>query len=318
LIVSEPATNAVRYGSVPGRLFRVQLTLTKTRLRITVSDPRGERMPRPRRPSPRDKHGRGLLIVRALAARWGVRERTVGKEIWAELDLTASPTEPWLTKKHARPAYLRGTQLSLYTHLMGLRERKKAETRAALSWAAVRLTVERGLDNVKVEDIADAVGVSPRTFNNYFSSKAEAIVFRHLDRCLGVAEALRERSAEPLWDAITHAVLTRFGPDAQSAAHPVADAAQWTAGVRVMVAEPALRGEMLRAGAIAEAEIAAAVAERTGGDLDHDLYPHLVASAVMAAVNTAIAHHLRTDPPVPVDRLLTDALARIAAGLSTP
>ncbi|MGW5442494.1 ATP-binding protein [Streptomyces asiaticus] len=90
LIVSELATNALRHGHVPGRLFRVELTLTKTRLRIAVSDPRGERLPRPRHPSPRDKHGRGLLIVRALAHRWGVRERTVGKEIWAELDLTAS------------------------------------------------------------------------------------------------------------------------------------------------------------------------------------------------------------------------------------
>ncbi|WP_448332329.1 ATP-binding protein [Streptomyces sp. DSM 41534] len=90
LIVSELATNAMRHGSIPGRLFRVQLTLTKTRLRIAVSDPRGERLPRPRHPSPRDRHGRGLLIVRALADRWGVRERTTGKEIWAELDLTAS------------------------------------------------------------------------------------------------------------------------------------------------------------------------------------------------------------------------------------
>ncbi|AGP54922.1 ATP-binding protein [Streptomyces rapamycinicus] len=89
LIVSELATNAMRHGHVPGRLFRVQLTLTKTRLRIAVSDPRSERLPRPRRPSPRDAHGRGLLIVRALADRWGVRERTVGKEIWVELDLTA-------------------------------------------------------------------------------------------------------------------------------------------------------------------------------------------------------------------------------------
>ncbi|WP_432253226.1 ATP-binding protein [Streptomyces sp. HNM1019] len=93
LIVSELATNAVRHGRVPGRLFRVELTLTKTRLRIAVSDPRGERLPRPRRPSPRDKHGRGLLIVRALADRWGVRERTVGKEIWAELDAQTSRSQ---------------------------------------------------------------------------------------------------------------------------------------------------------------------------------------------------------------------------------
>ncbi|QHC26412.1 TetR/AcrR family transcriptional regulator [Streptomyces sp. GS7] len=201
---------------------------------------------------------------------------------------------------------------------MGLRERKKAETQAALSWAALRLTVERGLDNVKVEDIAEAAGVSPRTFNNYFSSKGEAIVARHLDRCLRIAEALRERPEEPLWDAITLAVLPQFEPDAAAAAHPVADAAQWAAGVRMMLAEPALQGEMLRAGAIAEAEIAAAVADRTGTDLKQDLYPHLVASAVMAATNAAMGHHLRTDPPVPVGCLIADALTRIAAGLPTP
>ncbi|MGO4425381.1 TetR family transcriptional regulator, partial [Streptomyces sp. MCAF7] len=47
-------------------------------------------------------------------------------------------------------------------------------------------------------------------------------------------------------------------------------------------------------------------------------YPHLVASAVMAATNAAMAHHLRTDPPVPMSRLLTDAFTQIAAGLPTP
>jgi AcrR family transcriptional regulator len=201
---------------------------------------------------------------------------------------------------------------------VGLRERKKAETRAALSWAALRLTVERGFDNVKVEDIAEAAGVSPRTFNNYFSSKGEAIVARHLDRCLRIAEALRERPAEPLWDAITRSVLPQFERDSAAAARPVPDAVRWAAGVRTTVVEPALQGEMLRAGAIAEAEIAAAVADRTGTDLKQDLYPHLVASAVVAAMNTAIAHHLRTDPPVPVGRLLADALARITAGLPIP
>ena len=75
----------------------------------------------------------------------------------------------------------------------GLRERKKQETRDALSFAALRLAVERGLDNVLVEDIAAAAGVSPRTFNNYFSSKAEAISSRHTDRMRITIETLRTR-----------------------------------------------------------------------------------------------------------------------------
>ena len=202
---------------------------------------------------------------------------------------------------------------------MGLRERKKAETRAALSWAAIRLTVERGFDQVKVEDIAEAAGVSPRTFNNYFSSKGEAVVARQLDRYLRIAESLRERPAEPLWDAITHAVLPEFGSDAETSAHPVGDGARWRAGVLARIAEqPALQGEMLRAGAVAEAALAEAVAERTGTDPTKDLYPHLVAAAVLAAINTAMTHHLRSDPPTPVHRLLAEAIARIAAGLPAP
>ncbi|MFD2416209.1 acyl-CoA-like ligand-binding transcription factor [Amycolatopsis pigmentata] len=202
---------------------------------------------------------------------------------------------------------------------MGLRERKKAETRAALSWAAIRLTVERGFDDVKVEDIAEAAGVSPRTFNNYFSSKGEAIVARHLDRSLRVAEALRgEPAGEPLWDVLGRSLLAQFAPDAAVIEDPVGDGVEWVAGVRVMLAEPALRGEMLRAGARAEAEIAAAIADRTGTDPNRDLYPNLVAATVLAAANTAMAHYLRTDPPVPVEHSLAEALARLEAGLGTP
>ncbi|GII29228.1 acyl-CoA-like ligand-binding transcription factor [Planotetraspora mira] len=202
---------------------------------------------------------------------------------------------------------------------VGLRERKKRETRATLSWAAVTLTVERGFDRVRVEDIAEAAGVSPRTFNNYFSSKAEAIVARHLDRSLRGAEILRGRPAsEPLWESIAHAVRAQFEPPPETVARQVTDPQQWIAGVRVMVAEPALQGEFLRAGALAEAGIAAAVAERTGTDVNRDLYPNLVAAAVTAAVNVTMQHWLRTDPPVEMQRLLSEALAQFAAGLPTP
>ncbi|MEV4642103.1 TetR family transcriptional regulator [Actinoplanes sp. NPDC049548] len=202
---------------------------------------------------------------------------------------------------------------------MGLRERKKAETRAALSWAAIRLTVERGFDRVRVEDIAEAAGVSPRTFNNYFASKGEAIAARHLDRLVRIAAELRRRPpAEPLWEALSQAVLAQWVPGPEVVEHPVTDQAEWAAGLRIMLAEPVLQGEVLRAGAVAEAELAAAVAERTGTDLARDLYPHLVAAAVLAASSTATAHFLRTDPPVPVNRLLTEAFALVAAGLPAP
>ncbi len=196
---------------------------------------------------------------------------------------------------------------------LGLRERKKRQTRQALSWAALRLAVERGLDNVLVEDIAAEAGVSARTFNNYFSSKAEAISSRHLDRMRTVSEALRGRPpGEPLWEALTHAALAPFEDD-----HPTPDA-DWQAGVKLMLGEPALIGEFLRVSAVAERELAAAVAERTGTDPRHDLYPRLVAAAVGAATNIANEHWLNADPPVSLTGLLRDALQQVAAGLPPP
>jgi AcrR family transcriptional regulator len=197
----------------------------------------------------------------------------------------------------------------------GLRERKKRETRIALSWAAVRLAVERGYENVRVEDIAAEVGVSARTFNNYFTSKAEAIAARQLERAAVIADELRARPAdEPLWDAITAAVLTRFALGSD----PGHGDEQWLAGVRLMVAEPALQPEFLRVNALVEAELAAAIADRTGTDVERDLYPRLVATTVGAAIETATAHWLRAGPPEGMEDLLTDALRQVAAGLPTP
>jgi AcrR family transcriptional regulator len=107
---------------------------------------------------------------------------------------------------------------------MGLRERKKQETRAALGWAAIQLIVERGADNVLVEDIAAAAGVSARTFNNYFSSKGEAIAARHLDRSLKTAQDLRDRPVdEPLWTALTNAVLAQLEPGPEVTGQPRPD-----------------------------------------------------------------------------------------------
>jgi AcrR family transcriptional regulator len=195
----------------------------------------------------------------------------------------------------------------------GLRERKKRQTRETLSWAALRLAVERGLGNVLVEDIAAAAGVSPRTYNNYFSSKAEAITWRHLERARRTAELLRARPpGEPLWESIISAAVAQAG-DEHASPDP-----EWTAGVRLMLGEPELQGEFLKAYAAAERECAVAIAERTGTDPDRDLYPQLVAAAVGAAIRVANEQWLHTEPPVPLAPLLRDALTQIAAGLPAP
>lgn len=94
-IVAELAANAALHGRVNSRDFRLTLTLDATAglLRIAVTDARGERLPSPPAdcgPSPDSECGRGLLLVTALADRWGVEPYPPGgKTIWAELRLRA-------------------------------------------------------------------------------------------------------------------------------------------------------------------------------------------------------------------------------------
>ncbi|MGW2473296.1 TetR/AcrR family transcriptional regulator [Streptomyces sp. NPDC001665] len=94
----------------------------------------------------------------------------------------------------------------------GLRERKKQATREALREAALRLAVEHGPDRVRVEDIAEAAGVSPRTYNNYFASREQAIVSAvTADREARVAAAVAARPADVrLADAVTDAVVELY------------------------------------------------------------------------------------------------------------
>ena len=90
---------------------------------------------------------------------------------------------------------------------MRRRELQKEQTRLVLALAAFDLAKEYGLANVRIPQIAAVVGVSPRTFNNYFPSKEAAIVWPATLRAAGLADSLADRPAdEPLADAIVAAV----------------------------------------------------------------------------------------------------------------
>ncbi|MDN3271595.1 ATP-binding protein [Streptomyces sp. MA15] len=87
LLVGELAANAVTHGRVPGRDFRLLLYVVGDTLRIEVTDTRGDRLPRPQHSAAEDaESGRGLLLVDALADRWGVVPGPPPrKTVWAEV-----------------------------------------------------------------------------------------------------------------------------------------------------------------------------------------------------------------------------------------
>jgi anti-sigma regulatory factor (Ser/Thr protein kinase) len=91
LIVAELAANAVTHGRLHGRCFGLALTFeAPAALRIEVADPRGDRTSLAGvAPPTTAETGRGLLLVEALADRWGVEPRPPsGKTVWADIALT--------------------------------------------------------------------------------------------------------------------------------------------------------------------------------------------------------------------------------------
>src|SRR5262245_25521228 len=89
----------------------------------------------------------------------------------------------------------------------GRRERKKRETYRALCGAAQELVHERGLEEVTVDDIAEAADVSVRTFFNYFPCKEDALVGIDPDVLTGVADEVRERPGDETPAEALRAVL---------------------------------------------------------------------------------------------------------------
>ena len=85
LLVSELVTNAVRHARTGGSVLALRLETAGPWLRIEVHDA-DPRLPEPRTPAGDDESGFGFVLIEALADKWGVRETTVGKAIWAELD----------------------------------------------------------------------------------------------------------------------------------------------------------------------------------------------------------------------------------------
>lgn len=192
---------------------------------------------------------------------------------------------------------------------MGLRERKKLATRAALSHAAWSLMVERGLDAATPDAIAEAADVSPRTFRNYFAGREEAILDGLVSCGASVVAALRARPAgEPLWDSLTQ-VLPSFVTAFIGRRDDI------VALMRAVEDAPAMRAQHLVTFEHVHLQLTEFVAERTGTDADHDMAPRLMAAVVSTALRTAVETWATGDGDVALPDLIRESLTQVRAGL---
>ncbi|MCM6775493.1 TetR family transcriptional regulator [Nocardia sp. CDC159] len=199
---------------------------------------------------------------------------------------------------------------------LGLRERKKRDTRRALSDAALELAFERGFENVTREDIAARAGVSVRTFSNYFANKWQALTYRQTDRMHRTIELLRERPAdEPMWEAVSAAVLTPLEAEIEAGGYGPPTREQLGAIRKLLVETPEARAAMAL-GPLDD--LVAVIAERSGTDPGRDLYPRLVAGMVVAVFQSSFETYIRSDPPVPITTVLRRALSLVGSGMSAP
>lgn len=164
-----------------------------------------------------------------------------------------------------------------------MRERKKQATREALRDAALQLALERGPDNVRVEDIAEAAGVSPRTYNNYFSSREQAIVAAVIaEREARVASAVAARpAADRLADAVVEAILAQYTDPGD----------RHRDALLLITTHPALRDVFLGATDAISKPLAAAIAERLG--TAGELTASVLAASVAAATRVALEQWLQ-------------------------
>ncbi|MGW3986325.1 TetR family transcriptional regulator [Streptomyces sp. NPDC004830] len=214
----------------------------------------------------------------------------------------------------------------------GLRERKKQATRAALVTAAVRLAAEQGAENVTVDAISDAAGVSTRTFFNYFDSRDDVFVM------IGAESSARVRRAvlaappgtAPL-DALRDAIAAELAEIEQHQE-------LWRLHSEVLRRSPHLLARSIGAHMADELALAETLAERTGAGSplfseertdpaspDDErrrralgLQPRLFAAVGVTAVRVAVEHWCVRQDELAFADVFRETFEHLAAGLPGP
>ncbi|MEU1164254.1 TetR/AcrR family transcriptional regulator [Streptomyces sp. NPDC090075] len=165
-----------------------------------------------------------------------------------------------------------------------LRERKKQRTRDTLLRSALELFVTQGYERTTVDEIAESVDVSQRTFFRYFASKEEVAFFVPRITEAHYVEAVRGRPAEetPL-EALRRSVMDSWDT-IEEAVERYVPVELLMRTYKMIEATPVLFAAHLRRQSETEEELARIIAEREGVDFATDPRPRLVVALFGAVI----------------------------------
>jgi AcrR family transcriptional regulator len=188
----------------------------------------------------------------------------------------------------------------------GLRERKKLRTRAAIQKEAMRLFLAKGFDATTIEEIAEAVEISPSTFFNYFPSK-EAVVFQDdLDPLIIEAFVAQPADVHPI-RRLRIAMRTVFSNLTSEQESLIKQR------TKLFMSTPELRGAMLSQFADLVDQVSDVLAQRVD-KTSSDFAVRNMAGAVLGVLLASMLVITR-DPKADMMELADNALEHLEAGL---
>ena len=193
----------------------------------------------------------------------------------------------------------------------GLRERKKRRTREALIDAAHELFCANGFEATTIDQIAEAVEVSSRTFFRYFTSKEDVALSLADEQITAVLEAFAAQPADM-------PVLTAIRTAAVGVVRAYEDDARFHSLQNLISANPALTAARVERATARFDEVARLIGVRMGVDPAVDPRPHLVASVSLCAVQTTVVAWRAAGPRAPASELIGQAFDLLSTGLDYP
>ncbi|GAA5064345.1 TetR/AcrR family transcriptional regulator [Nocardia callitridis] len=171
---------------------------------------------------------------------------------------------------------------------IGLREQKKRKTLLDLCQAARRSVLEHGLDATTVEGIAKTVGVSPRTFFNYYDTKMDAVVGPI--ELIGTPETREHFIAGGPTGVLINDLVELQVPDMESEGSVREGIMMVT---EIVHREPRVLAAFMAAGAAHEAEIHEILNARLGEEVSSDLAA--MAASIMTTITVRAATMMLED-----------------------